>query len=285
VSAATRGRGGEGAADLEAPPVLQLIGATLRFGHRTLWSGLDLSLTAGEFVAVLGSNGTGKTSLFRAVLGQQRLSEGSVRLLGEHVHRGDRRIGYVPQRLDAPDSSPVRGQDLVALGHSGHRFGPPWPSRRRAAAVREALEAVGGTALARRPLGRLSGGEQQRLRIAQALVDRPRLLLCDEPFAALDLSRQRVVSDLIDTGRRRTGCGVLVITHDINPVLAAVDRVVYLANGQARVGSVDEVFTSAGLSAMYETPVEVIRTRGRIVVVGATGQADTDPALAGTASH
>lgn len=279
---------GSAARGLEQPdgrPILEVTGATLRFGERTLWSDLDFRLEAGEYVAVLGSNGTGKSSLFRALLGQLRLTSGSVSFLGEPARRGDRRIGYIPQRLEATSAAPVRGQDLVALGLSGHRFGLPWPSRRRRVAVRQALEQVGGTSLARRPLELLSGGEQQRLRIAQALVDRPRLLLCDEPFAGLDLARQREMSELIDAGRRATNCGVLLITHDINPVLSAVDRVIYLANGQARVGSVEEVFTGQGLSAMYDTPVEVIRTRGRIIVVGATGVADTDPALTESTSH
>lgn len=272
-----------GKADVEA--VLEVQGATLRFGDRTLWSDLDFGLEAGEYVAVLGSNGTGKSSLFRALLGQQRLTQGSVRFLGEPARRGDRRIGYIPQRIEAPSGAPVRGQDLVALGLSGHRFGVPWPSRRRRAAVRAALEQVDGTALAHRPLELLSGGEQQRLRIAQALVGQPRLLLCDEPFAGLDLARQKEMSDLINSGREAAQCAVLLITHDINPVLDAVNRVIYLANGQARIGSVEEVFTSDGLSAMYNTPVEVIRTHGRIIVVGATGMADTDPALTGSTSH
>lgn len=279
---------GPAAQDLEQSdgrPILEVTGATLRFGERTLWSDLDFRLEAGEYVAVLGSNGTGKSSLFRALLGQLRLTSGSVSFLGEPARRGDRRIGYIPQRLEATSAAPVRGQDLVALGLSGHRFGLPWPSRRRRVAVRQALEQVGGTSLARRPLELLSGGEQQRLRIAQALVDQPRLLLCDEPFAGLDLARQREMSELIDAGRRATDCAVLLITHDINPVLSAVDRVIYLANGQARIGSVEEVFTSQGLSAMYDTPVEVIRTHGRIIVVGATGIADTDPALTGSTSH
>lgn len=257
-------------------PVLELVDATLHFGARALWSGLNFTLAAGEFVAVIGSNGTGKTSLFRSVLGQQPLTSGTVRFLSAPIRRGDRRIGYLPQGLEGVDGTPVRGRDLVAMGLDGHRFGPPWPSRGRTARVQRALEQVGALELGRRPVGQLSGGERQRLRIAQALIDRPRLLLCDEPFAALDLARQRMVSDLIDDGRRRTGCAVMVITHDINPVLSCVDRVIYLANGQARIGTVDEVFTSDALSAMYDTPVDVIHARGRIVVVGAADHHQAD---------
>ena len=249
--------------------MLEFADATLHFRDHALWSGLSFRLSPGEFVAVIGANGTGKTSLFRAVLGQQPLTSGRIEFLGEKIRRGDRRIGYLPQGLDLADGTPVRGRDLVAMGLSGHRFGPPWPSRRRSARVRAALEQVGGLSLARQPVNQLSGGERQRLRMAEALIDSPQLLLCDEPFAALDLSRQRMVSELIGAGRRRTGCGVMVITHDINPVLADVDRVLYLANGQASLGTVDEVFTSEALSAMYGTSVEVIRARGRIIVVGA----------------
>lgn len=257
-------------------PVLEVRGATLRFGERTLWAGLDLQIRPGEFVAVLGANGSGKTSLLRAVLGLQPLTAGEIRLHGDRVRRGDRRIGYLPQQRLGNDGTPVRARDLVALGLAGHRLGTGLPNRSRRAAVDAALAAVGAERFARQPIGVLSGGEQQRVRVAQALVGEPTLLLADEPLVSLDLSQQRIVSELIDDCRRRTGCGVLFITHDVNPVLGMVDRVVYLAGGQARVGPVEEVFTSAVLSELYRTPVEVIRTHGRIIVVGAAAHSELE---------
>jgi len=249
-------------------PVLSLREATLQFGERTLWSGLDLDVHPGEFIAVLGANGSGKTSLLKVILGRQRLSSGDVRFLGEDVQRGNRRIGYIPQQKLADEGTPLRARDLVALGLEGHRWGLPWPSPKRRARVDAVLAAVGATEYARMPIATLSGGEQQRLRVGQALADNPRLLLCDEPLLSLDLAHQRVVSELIDTNRRSAGFGVLFVTHDINPVLGMVDRVLYLAGGRFRIGTPDEVLRSDVLSDLYGSPVDVIRSRGRIVVVG-----------------
>lgn len=249
-------------------PVLSLRDATLRFGDRTLWGGLDLDVRPGEFIAVLGSNGSGKTSLLKAILGRQRLSSGEVRFLGEDVRRGNRRIGYIPQQKLADEGTPLRARDLIALGLDGHRWGMPLHFGRRRARVDAVLTAVGAVAYGRVPIATLSGGEQQRLRVGQALADNPRLLLCDEPLLSLDLAHQRAVSELIDANRRAGGIGVLFVTHDINPILGMVDRVLYLAGGRFRVGTPDEVLRSDVLSELYGSPVDVIRTRGRIVVVG-----------------
>lgn len=249
--------------------VLRLRGAGLRFGDRELWSGVDLDVRAGEFVAVLGANGSGKTSLLRAVLGQQQLSAGELQVLGEPVHRGNRRIGYIPQHKLADEGTPLRARDLLGLGIDGHRFGLPLPSRSRRAAVAALLEAVGATSFADAPIGSLSGGEQQRVRVGQALAGDPALLLCDEPLIALDLAHQRAVSELIDRHRRERNLGVLFVTHDVNPVLGMVDRVLYLAGGRFRIGTPDEVLRSEVLSELYAAPVDVIRARGRVIVVGA----------------
>lgn len=251
------------------PPVLSLRGAGLRFGDRELWSGVDLDVQAGEFVAVLGANGSGKTSLLRAVLGQQPLSAGELHVLGAPVHRGNRRIGYIPQQKLADEGTPLRARDLLGLGIDGHRFGLPLPSRSRRAAIDALLEAVGATSFADAPIGSLSGGEQQRVRVGQALAGDPALLLCDEPLIALDLAHQRAVSELIDRHRRERNLGVLFVTHDVNPVLGMVDRVLYLAGGRFRIGTPDEVLRSEVLSELYAAPVDVIRARGRVIVVGA----------------
>lgn len=254
------------AASLET--VLSMHDATLGFGDRTLWSGLDLDVHAGEFIAVLGANGSGKTSLLKVILGQQRLLTGSIDFLGEPVHRGNRRIGYIPQQRLADDGTPLRARDLVGLGVDGHRWGVPWPSKRRKQRIDALLDAVGASAYAKVPIATLSGGEQQRLRVGQALAGDPRLLLCDEPLLSLDLTHQRAVSELIDRHRRERQLGVLFVTHDVNPVLDLVDRVLYLAGGKFRIGTPDQVLRSEVLSELYGSPVDVIRTRGRIVVVG-----------------
>ena len=258
------------AAPAGAPPttVLAMHGATLTFGERTLWADLDLRVRAGEFVAILGPNGSGKTSLLRAVLGTQPVTAGSVEILGQPVRRGHRLIGYVPQQHLADRGTPLRARDFVGLGLNGHRFGVPLPSRARRRTVDAMLATVDATHLATMRIGDLSGGEQQRLRIGQALIGDSRLLLCDEPLISLDLYQQRAVSTLIDASRRDGERAVLMITHDVNPVLDMVDTVVYLAGGQVRTGPVEEVLTTEVLSDLYQTRVDVIRTRGRIVVVG-----------------
>ena len=255
-------------APAEREVVLSLRDAALGFGSRTLWSGLDLDVHAGEFVAVLGPNGSGKTSLLKTILGQQRLDGGSIRFDGHPVRRGDRRIGYIPQQKLIPAGTPMRARDLVALGVSGHRWGLPIPGRGDREQVDRLVDAVGARRYANAPVGSLSGGEQQRLRVAQALAGDPALLLCDEPLLSLDLQHQRGVSELIDRRRREHGSAVVFVTHDVNPVLGMVDRVLYLAGGRFRAGTPDEVLRSDVLTDLYGTPVDVLRTRGRIVVVG-----------------
>ena len=248
--------------------VLRLSDASLAFGRRVLWSGLDLDVSPGEFVAVLGANGSGKTSLMRAILGLQPLTGGTVEAAGRPVRRGSSAVGYVPQQHRADPLTPMRARDFVAQGLTGHRWGTGLPSASRRRTVADALAAVGATSYADVPIGLLSGGEQQRVRIAQALVTDPSLLLCDEPLLSLDLPSQRTVTALVDRRRREHDTAVLFVTHEINPVLPYVDRVLYLAGGRFRIGSVDEVLTSATLSELFGAPIEVVRVGGRILVAG-----------------
>ncbi|GIG28567.1 metal ABC transporter ATP-binding protein [Cellulomonas marina] len=249
-----------------APPPLALRGAALAYGDRTAWSGLDLEVARGEFVTVLGPNGSGKTSLLRAVLGLQPLTGGTLHVLGRSARRGSRAVGYVPQQRLVDPVTPVRARDLVRLGIDGDRWG--LGGRRHRARVDELLEAVGATAYADVPLGLLSGGEQQRVRIAQALGSSPALLLCDEPLLSLDLARQEEVTALIDATRRTTGTAVVFVTHEINPVLPYTDRVLYLAPAGHAVGTPADVLTGEHLSRLYGTRVDVLRAQGRVVIVG-----------------
>ncbi|MDX3235847.1 metal ABC transporter ATP-binding protein [Streptomyces sp. ME03-5709C] len=244
----------------------------LRYGDRTLWKGLDLDVRPGEFWAVLGPNGSGKTSLVQTLLGRRPLSSGTLRVLGDDPRRAARHIGFVPQQGTAPAHEMVRARDVVGYGLDGHRFGV----RRRDAAARRRigsiLDSVGASGYANAPLGSLSGGERQRVRIGQALAADPRVLLCDEPTLSLDLRHQRAVTELIDRRRREHDTAVVFVTHEINPVLDLVDRVLYLAPQGHRTGSPEEVLTSESLSALYGSQVDVLRPRGRIVVVGAHDQ-------------
>lgn len=262
-----------GAADTNAgtpprTPVLEVRGAALQRGDRELWSGLDLTVEAGEFIAVLGPSGSGKTTLLRSILGLQPLSSGEIRVAGGAVRKGNRRIGYVPQQRSlAPDTS-MRARDLVALGVQGSRFGFPVPHRGDRAKVDELLASVGAWHFADRRVGLLSGGEQQRLRVGQALADEPSLLLCDEPLSNLDLANQVAVTDIIDRQRRERDAAVLFVTHDINPILGRVDRILYIAGGRFVLGTPEEVLQTRVLTELYGTPVFVLRAGDRLVVVG-----------------
>lgn len=249
-------------------PPLEITDAALTLGGRILWSGLNLTVRPGEFVAVLGANGSGKTSLLRAILGQLPLDAGEIRVHGRPVTRGDRAIGYIPQQRIMPAGTALRGRDLVGLGLDGHKWGLPFPSRERRARIDELVAAVGAESYANLPVGVLSGGEQQRLRVGQALASHPSLLLCDEPLSSLDLHHQRGVAELIDEGLHERGTGVVFVTHDINPVLDMTDTVLYLANGRFTSGPPEEVLTSEVLSDLYGTPVEVIRSGDRVFVAG-----------------
>lgn len=250
-------------------PIVSLHDATLRYGERVIFEHLDLDIAPGEFVAVLGPNGSGKTSLLRAILGLAPLHAGRIEIDGKPAARGNRRIGYVPQQRTFDRDLPIRGRDLVALGVDGHRFGAPLSRRVTRHAVDTAIAAVGAEDFAHKPIGLLSGGEQQRLRIAHALACDPDVLLCDEPLLSLDLTQQAVVSALIDDRRKRAGTAVVFVTHEINPVADYVDRVLYLVEGRSAIGSPETVLTTPTLRALYDSDVEVLNVHGRIIVVGA----------------
>jgi zinc/manganese transport system ATP-binding protein len=275
-----------------ASPVIRFADATLDYHERRVWSDLQLTFEAPSFVAILGPNGSGKTSLLRVILGLTPLSKGTVEVLGSPPRRGNPGIGYVPQHQSFDHDLPLRGRDLVGLGVDGHRWGIGRPSAERTRIVQEAIESVEAVAYADAPIGRLSGGEQQRLRIAQALVGDPQLLLCDEPLASLDLHHQQEITGLIDGWHRRTGRTVLFVTHDVNPILPLVDRVLFVVNGRWAAGTPDEILTSERLSELYGSHVDVLRVHDRVLVVGDTTDAGFDleqphhlPAIDDDAGH
>jgi zinc/manganese transport system ATP-binding protein len=257
--------------------VLSLTGAAIDVGGRRLWSDVDLTVRSGEFVAVLGPNGVGKSTLVKAILGLLPLAAGHASVLGERPGHANERIGYLPQRRSFDPSLRVRGIDVVRLGLSGDRWGITVPlrtrarTRRRTSEVRltEVVELVGASAYAHRPIGQLSGGEQQRLLVAQALVRNPALLLLDEPLDSLDLPNQGSVAALISRICRDAGVSVVMVAHDVNPILSYLDRVVYIARGGVASGTPEEVITGDTLTRLYGTPIEVLTTSdGRMVVVG-----------------
>ncbi len=267
----SRGHGSQAAA-------IELRDARASIGGREVWSGVDLLVRPGEFVAVLGPNGSGKSTLLKAILGLVQTAPGTVSVLGGPAGSANREIGYLPQRHGFDSAPPIRGVDLVRLGLDGSSWGLELPigprgrARRRRQArmrVREVIELVGASAYADRPLGELSGGEQQRILIAQALVRKPRVLMLDEPLDSLDLPNQAAVTALVQRICRAENVAVLLVAHDVNPLLPYIDQVIYLAGGRALQGPVEQVIAGPTLSELYGAPVEVLRTGdGRLVVVG-----------------
>lgn len=249
-------------------PVVSLRGASLKFGQRTLWENLDLDIRAGEFFAVLGPNGSGKTTFLKVLLGLQELTSGTAFLDGRPIARGNQGIGYVPQQESFDPDTPLRARDLVGLGVDGHRWGIRLGGGRVNRRIDRLLAEVGASDYAKVPVGQLSGGEQQRLRVAQALATDPKVLLCDEPLLSLDLHHQQAVSSLINKQCHEGDSAVIFVTHEINPIMDYVDRVLYLAGGRFRVGTPEEVMTTEVLSDLYGSHVEVIHANGRMIVVG-----------------
>ncbi len=258
-------------ADIEpmtsSSPALALDRVTLELGGRTILREVSLAVEAGEFVGVLGPNGAGKTTLMRAVLGLVPAAAGRIAVAGAPVARGNPAIGYMPQIRSALAGRRVRGHDFVAMAADGHRWGLPHASAEVRADVARVLDLVGGTALARRPLFELSGGERQRLLLAQCLLGAPKLLLLDEPLISLDPHHQRGVVELVRRVQQELGITVLFSAHELNPLLNALDRVLYLGNGTAALGTVDEVITRPVLSRLYGSPIDVMRVNGRIFVM------------------
>jgi zinc/manganese transport system ATP-binding protein len=245
-------------------------GLSAGYGSRTVWTDATFTVPAGSFTAILGPNGAGKSTLIRLILGQLAPIAGQLEVFGDKPRRGNPRIGYIPQGSAFDPELSIRGLDFVGLGIDGHRWGVRLSDRSRIAAAADAsVKAVGAQDYATRPLGRLSGGEQQRLLLAQAIAGEPSLLLMDEPLSHLDVRNQAAIVQLISEVARRRRLTVLLIAHDVNPLLPHIDHVLYIAQGKLAMGKPADIITSESLSAIYSAPVEVMRDRlGRVFVVG-----------------
>jgi zinc/manganese transport system ATP-binding protein len=247
--------------------VVELDRATIVIAGHSVLSDVSLAIRAGEFIGVLGPNGAGKTTLMRAILGLLPPSAGTLRVFGHAPQRGDRTIGYLPQvRTVLPDLR-VRGLDFIGSSLHGERWGVPSLSRRDRRMIEQTLDAVGARDLAMRPLSAMSGGERQRLLLAQALIGSPKLLLLDEPLISLDQRHQEVAIDVVRKVCRERGITVLFSAHELNQLLGTLDRVLYLGNGQAVLGTVEEVISSPVLSRLYGTDIQVVRAEGHIFVM------------------
>ena len=252
--------------------VLSVDGASVRLNGREVLQDVRFSLDAGQFVGLIGSNGAGKTTLLRAILGLQSLTSGIIQVCGEPAGARRGLVGYVPQKIQLDPDMPVRARDLVGLGLDGHRLGIPLPSRRRTQQVDEMLAAVDAGRFADQRVGNLSGGEQQRVMIAHALISQPRLLLLDEPLANLDIRSSQEIIGLLAKISAEQRVAVLISAHEMNPLLPVMDRIVYMAAGRAASGPTDEVIRGDVLSQLYGHHVDVVRVHGRVLVVAGTAE-------------
>lgn len=244
--------------------MLVIDGVSVRLGGREVLHDVRFTIRPGEFVGLIGSNGAGKTTLLRVILGLLPPSAGQVRV-------ADSGIGYVPQKIQLDPDMPLRARDLVGLGLDGNRLGIPLPSRSRRKLVDEMLRAVDAEHIGDARVGHLSGGEQQRVLIAHALISRPGLLLLDEPLANLDIASEQEVVALLARIAREQRIAVLISAHEMNPLLPVMDRIVYLAAGRAASGPTDEVVRGEVLSELYGHHVDVIHVHGRVLVVAGRG--------------
>lgn len=243
-------------------PLVKIKDASIEFDSRSVWHGINFDVLPGEFIAVIGSNGSGKSLLLKSIVGLQKLSSGSIELQ-PHTN-----IGYIPQHRPSEQNQPLKVRDLVRFGLDGDKYGISLPTKQKQDLVAKALESVDAVGLSDQEVSRLSGGEFQRVRVAQAMISNPKLVLADEPLSALDLHHQMTISELIYKQSKEQGSAVLFVTHDLNPVISFVDRVLYLARGKHSIGTVDEVMRSSVLSDLYGYPIDVVRNQGRIVVLG-----------------
>jgi zinc/manganese transport system ATP-binding protein len=262
--------------------LLRLDGVSVRLGGREILRDVSFGIRPGQFTGLIGPNGAGKTTLIRVILGLQPVTSGSVLIDGRPRSAREESIGYVPQKLAIEPDMPLRVRDVVALGLDGNKLGIRLPSRARREQVDDMLTAVGAQRYAIARVGELSGGEQQRVMIAHALIAKPKLLLLDEPLANLDISSEQGIVSVLARLARAEGVAVLLSAHDMNPLMPVMDRIVYVAAGRVAVGDTDQVVQPEVLSRLYGQHVDVIRVHGRILVVAAPDGAD--PA-ANSAAH
>ncbi len=251
------------------PTTIETAGVTIRLGGTIIQEDMNLAVGNGEFVVVLGPNGAGKSTLLKTLLGFIKPVQGRIQILGRPPRAGNRDIGYVPQFHVLESAMTLRARDIVGFGWDGHRWGIGFPSRARRLRIDQVLTEVDALHLAEHPFGQLSGGERQRLVLAQALLSDPKILLLDEPLASLDVGHAQEIIALVNRICRDRGVTVLLVGHDVNPLLPVADRILYMANRRCALGLPEEVVSTASLSALYGSRVEVIKAEGRLFVVGA----------------
>jgi zinc/manganese transport system ATP-binding protein len=250
---------------------LSITDASVRLGGHEILRAVNADIAQGEFIGIFGPNGAGKSTLIRCILGLTPLASGRISVSGVPAGRANRTIGYMPQSRVTLEGTALSARSMVAGVAAGDGWGLPWYRRTLRAEVERVIELAGVEEFADRPFAVLSGGERQRVGLAQALLGRPQLLLLDEPLASLDPRNQMLLIERVAEIKKSTGATILFTAHDVNPLLGVMDRVLYIAGGEAAIGSLDEVITSEALSHLYKTDIRVVRVEGNIFIIAAEG--------------
>jgi zinc/manganese transport system ATP-binding protein len=252
-------------------PIISLKDVGVRLGGRDILREVSAEIFPGEFIGVFGPNGAGKSTLMRCLLGLIPPSSGDVSVFGEQPGRANRAIGYMPQSRAHFENTALSARTLVSAVEGGNRWGMPCNSAAFRAEVERAIQVAGAEEYADRPFAVLSGGEKQRIMLAQALIGNPRLLILDEPLISLDPRNQARMIECVATIKAKTGATILFVAHDINPLIGVMDRVLYVAGGRAAIGAAADVISSETLSSLYGTTIHVVRAEGRIFIIAAEG--------------
>lgn len=238
---------------MNQPPIISLRSASFGYADRAVVSDVDLDVSPGETVALLGANGCGKSTLVKGLLGLTQHLGGDVRLFGTPLARFHDRhlLGYVPQRHTLSASVAATLEEVVAIGRLPHQGLLARLTRADRAIIAESLDLVGLADRARDEVRTLSGGQQRRVLIARALAAQPEILIMDEPTAGVDVSNQRILAGVLQRLHDH-GVGMLVVTHELDALTDLIDTVVHLRAGRVDFrGSLAayEQATAAGLRA------------------------------------
>lgn len=260
--------------------LLSFQNVSISFGSREIIRDFSAEIGEREFIGIFGPNGVGKSTLMRAILGLCPMQSGSIHLCGNSHGKANQYIGYLPQSHSFLETSSLTVRALVGAVYHGEKWGIPWFSARTASKVERALELAEAREYANAPFSLLSGGEKKRVMLAQALIHEPKLLILDEPLASLDPKNQMLLVQRILQIQQETDLTILFIAHDVNPLLGAMTRVMYMAEGNIALGRAEEIISNESLSALYGMKIHVLRVEGRVFIVNAESNID-----ATTCSH
>lgn len=247
--------------------VISMKNLTLGFKKKQIFNNFNAEINSGDFVGIFGPNGAGKSTLLRAILGLIKPIQGQINIFNQPAQRGNPNIGYVCQFRQFARANQLSARSYLQAVHHGFHWGLPHQSSLQTTQIEEVIHLTNLQDFIDQPYLQLSGGERQRVALAEALLNKPQILLLDEPLSGLDPGQQEKMVKLILTIQQQLNITVLFTAHDINPLLGVMNRVLYLAHGRAAIGSVEDIVNSEKLSWLYDSPIEIIRHQQHLFVI------------------